>query len=148
MEGLNRFLRCSICLLCLQVLGLLLCLVLGFELLSVVGALFPLLCLMVGYWLPGKFCPKKGWQTVLTLVFWTVVPALYCFWAERTGFDGFNFILPQQCVSVSWFYSSLGEKIYAGNFSTLWEPILTAAGHLLVMLGFAVGMWCGRRQER
>lgn len=105
------------------------------------GILFPLLWGMGGYWCPEKFLPGNRRQTGLFLLVWTLLPAALCVWAGRGGPEILRGALfPQLMARLAWFYSLYDGPQSARVLDTL-RPLAAAGTHVLMMTGFAAGLW-------
>ena len=109
------------------------------------GLALPLLWGIGGRLLPIKFRPKRGWQTWIFLLMWTVLPAALCAWADRGGPDILRMaFLPQLMARLAWFYPLFDGPQSAYVLYTL-QPLAAAGIHVLMMAGFAIGL-CIRRK--
>ena len=111
------------------------------------GILLPFLWGLGGYWL--KCRPLGRRQTGCFLIVWTVLPAALCVWAVRGGPNILRMVLyPQLLARLAWFYPLFDGPKSAYVLFTL-RPLAAAGTHVLMMAGFAAGLWLrgGKQKE-
>ena len=111
------------------------------------GILLPFLWELGGYWL--KCRPSGRWQTGCFLIVWTVLPAALCVWVGRGGPNILRMVLyPQLLARLAWFYPLFDGPKSAYVLFTL-RPLAAAGTHVLMMAGFAAGLWLkgGKQKE-
>lgn len=108
------------------------------------GILLPFLWGLGGYWL--KCRPSGRWQTALFLILWTALPAALCIWGDSGGPSVLWLILyPQMMARLAWFYPLFDGPKSAYVLFTL-RPLAAAGTHVLMMTGFAAGLWLRGRK--
>ena len=108
------------------------------------GILLPFLWGLGGYWL--KCRPLGRWQTGCFLIVWTVLPAALCIWGDSGGPSVLWLILyPQMMARLAWFYPLFDGPKSAYVLFTL-RPLAAAGTHVLMMTGFAAGLWLRGRK--
>ena len=135
---------------CLACWGVLLLFGRDFELewlVYTLGLLLPLLWGVAGYHFPHRFRIPGRWQS---LIFWLVflaLPAALCWWAGQGGPDGLHLLCaPQLMARLAWFSPLFDGPASALVLNTL-QPLAAAGMHLLLMAGFLLGMWFGRKRK-
>ena len=109
--------------------------------------LLPFLWGLGGYRL--KCRPLGRRQTGCFLIVWTVLPAALCVWAGRGGSNVLRMVLyPQLLARLAWFYPLFDGPKSAYVLFTL-RPLAAAGTHVLLMAGFAAGLWLrgGKQKE-
>ena len=108
--------------------------------------LLPFLWGLGGYRL--KCRPLGRRQTGCFLIVWTVLPAALCVWGDSGGPSVLWLILyPQMMARLAWFYPLFDGPKSAYVLFTL-RPLAAAETHVLLMAGFAAGLWLrGRKQK-
>lgn len=111
------------------------------------GILLPILWGLGGYWL--KYRPQGCWQAMFFLALWTVLPAALCVWADRGGPNILRMVFyPQLMARLAWVYPLFDGPQSAYVLDTL-RPLAAAGTHVLMMAGFAAGLWLkGRKQNK
>jgi hypothetical protein len=108
------------------------------------GILLPFLWGLGGYWL--KYRPLGRWQTGCFLIVWTVLLAALCVWGDSGGPSVLWLILyPQMMARLAWFYPLFDGPKSAYVLFTL-RPLAAAGTHVLMMTGFAAGLWLRGRK--
>ncbi len=112
-----------------------------------ISILLPFLWVLGGYWI--KCRPLGRWETTFFLILWTALPAALCVWADRGGPNILWMVLyPQMMARIAWFYPLFDGPQSAYVLDTL-RPLAAAGTHVLMMAGFAAGLWLrGRKQNK
>lgn len=113
------------------------------------GLALPVLWGVGGRTLPAKFRPSHGWEIWGFLLLWTALPGVLCCWADLGGPDILWVTLyPQLLSRMAWFYPLFDGPQPAHVINNL-RPMSAAGTHVLMMAGFALGLWlAGRRKKR
>ncbi len=112
------------------------------------GMALPVLWGVGGRCLPTKFQVKGRWQTAIFLLLWTCLPAVLCVWADLGGPDILWLTLyPQLMARLAWF-RPLFEGAQPAYVHNNLQPLAAAGTHVLMMAGFAVGLWAKRRKKK
>ena len=126
---------------CLACWGVLLLFGRDFELewlVYTLGLLLPFLWGVAGY---------HRWQSLIFWLLFLALPAALCWWAGQGGPDGLQLLCaPQLMARLAWFSPLFDGPASALVLNTL-QPLAAAGMHLLLMAGFLLGMWFGRKRK-
>lgn len=157
-DVVKRFCFCTLWLAAAQVLSCLVCFWVVQLLFSrdyqlewmvyALGMALPVLWGVGGHCLPAKFQIKGRWLTAFFLLLWTALPAVLCVWADLGGPDILWLTLyPQLMARLAWFRPLFEGAQHAYVLNNL-QPLAAAGTHVLMMAGFAVGLWAKKRQKK
>ncbi|MCI9157098.1 MAG: hypothetical protein HFF44_09220 [Lawsonibacter sp.] len=111
-----------------------------------IGLLLPLVWGLAGYCVPARFRPRGRWQNVAFWLACTAPAAALSFWADRGGPEWLWMAFsPQLMGRLAWFFPVFNGPQSAHVLNTV-RPLTTAAVHLLMMMGFLLGLYLGRKK--
>lgn len=136
---------------CLACWGILLLFGRDFELEWLVytaGFLLPFLWGAAGYLLPRRFRIPGRWQNLVFWLLFLAAPAALSWWADWGGPEAMWLACtPQLMARLAWFSPLFDGPQSAFVLNTL-RPLSAAGTHLLLMTGFLLGLWFGRKRKK
>lgn len=113
-----------------------------------VGLLLPFLWGVTGYFFPRRFRISGRWRNMVFWLLFLALPAALCWLADLGGPDWLRLACtPQLMARLAWFSPLFDGPQSALVLDTL-QPLAAAGTHLLLMAGFLLGLWFGRRRKK